>query len=235
VVKGVRRGPLYVKFESGRYVETESTDYHAGIRIYFPRLQNGVLTVAMNLVKSVEELGELSTTEGAQIARAIDDAETRADEDRRRLREQHERDLVEAEKADLMAAAKKPVEVSAESLAQAARMAELTALLTRFPPSSWSLESPDKIAHRRVILGIQPTDEDMAFLRAFGDWKEAFELWKASQAAADKARKDVAEAAAAEAAAKARAEAEAEVLAKKDAAKRAAAKGAARSRGDTQR
>lgn len=180
--KGVRRGPLYVKLEAGRYVEADPKDKGAGVRLFFPRAQKGSVVVAMVLIEEVSELGELSPTEGRHLARSIDRAEERAARERAEAKAAAELAAIEAEKARLLTAAS-TVEKTAEDLARAAEMAEFAALLSRFPPGTWTDETPDEIAKRRVVLGITPTEEDMAFLKTFETWKKAYAVWKVDQAA----------------------------------------------------
>ena len=67
------------------------------------------------------------------------------------------------------------------------KIAEYTALLVRFPPGRWTLESPEKIRHRRVILGIPPSQEDIEFLEVFEQWKGAYKMWRKAQKAQDEA------------------------------------------------
>ena len=67
------------------------------------------------------------------------------------------------------------------------KIAEYTALLVRFPPGRWNLESPKKIRHRRVILSIAPSDEDIAFLEVFDQWKDAYAMWRKAQKAKEEA------------------------------------------------
>ena len=86
---------------------------------------------------------------------------------------------VEAAKAEAAAAEA----VKAATTVKPSDTKRFAELLGRFPPEKWKPTTPADIEHRRIILGVNPTEEDRAFLAVFDEWKKAWDAWSAAQAA----------------------------------------------------
>ena len=173
------------------WVAARREDKGAGVRLWWIQDLDGFQFVSVRDMVELKEAGTVS-------------AEQTRDAEKRR-REMAERTDAERAKADAERAAAASAEAKAKELIQAVEAAKAEAaaaeavkaattvkpsdtkrfaeLLGRFPPEKWKPTTPADIEHRRIILGVNPTEEDRAFLAVFDEWKKAWDAWSAAQAA----------------------------------------------------
>ncbi len=173
------------------YRAADEDEEGAGVRFWFPRAQDGFIFVHLSGVKRLEELGELSSDEGRSIARARVAAAHRAERERFQIRAMRAaEDAAEESAAEKPVAGGEPAAESGEPGAEKPPVAEgdgasdaaseagrMAALLVRFPPAKWTLDTPQEIRRRKVILGLFPSDEEKAFLAVFDEWRPAYAAW----------------------------------------------------------
>jgi len=168
----------------------------AGVRLFFVKDADGFVFVPTKDMKSAEKLDDLTEREGRELAKRRIAAQRRADEDRDRLHREEIRREADA-KAKASESAERPKDKDAGGKAKsdepspAEQIAKYTALLTKYPPGKWTLDTPKDIERRRIVMDLFPTDEEKAFLAVFDDWSRAYASWKAGQEAA-KAAEDAA-------------------------------------------
>jgi hypothetical protein len=189
----------------GSYVPADEDEAGAGVRFWFPGAQDGFIFMELRDIQRLEELGELSADEGRSLARARAEAAARAAEERFQIKAR--RAAAEAAAKAAAEAAEKGEEgaddadgtgegdepetgdgpaadgpaadgsEASEEPAEDEDAGRMAALLLKFPPTRWSLDSPKEIERRKVILGLFPSDEEKAFLAVFDEWKVAYAAW----------------------------------------------------------
>lgn len=184
-----------VRSQAGYGWEEVDRDHpDAGVRLWYVALQDGYVFVKQADVAKLESLGELSLDASNAIADATEQSRLEAKAERLRLQQERaeriaaERAAAEAEEAATEAEAEAEATADAEGGTEEAaatepadQVAKYTALLVRFPPSRWSLDTPQKVEHRRVILGLAPSTEEKEFLEVFEEWKRAYAVWQKAQ------------------------------------------------------
>ncbi len=213
--------------QGGAYEPSDQDDPEAGLRLWFPLLQDGFIFVPVKAVERLDEVGALSVSEGRSIAKARVAARERADAERAVLRAVRAAELsaeVEAEakakeheeetsaKARAAAAEDEAAGApdgeageTAPAMSEAERTAaRRKALLERFPLTRWKPETPAEIQRRKVVLGLFPSDDERAFLESFDEWSKARDEHLRQEAARKAAAGDGAGSAAATAAPAAR-------------------------------
>jgi hypothetical protein len=154
----------------------------AGVRLYFVKDADGFVFIPTKDMKGAEKLEDISEREGRDLAKRRVAAAHRADEERERLRREREKreakaraKAEDAEKTSDEGAAKE-TELTAEE-----QLARYTALLAKYPPDKWTLDTPKDIERRRIVMDLFPSDEEKAFLAVYDDWAKAYTAWKAGQ------------------------------------------------------
>ncbi len=173
----------------GGFEPADQDEDGAGLRLWFPRAQDGYIFVHVVEMKRVEELGAITADEGRAIALAQRDAKRRALAERQDVVAR----LAAAEAArqaekEATAAADEAATTEEEGVTEVETKtlsAEHVALLDKYPPSRWNLETPKEIQRRKVVLGLFPSEEEKAFLEAFPQWKVAYEKWQSVKALAE--------------------------------------------------
>jgi hypothetical protein len=56
--------------------------------------------------------------------------------------------------------------------------------MKQFPPETWKPERSDEIKRRIIILSVQPSKEEAAFMESYDLWLEGYRLWERAQGAA---------------------------------------------------
>lgn len=180
--------------EAGFGWETVDRDHpEAGVRLWYVNMLDGYVFIKQSHVAEIESFGALSVESSDAIVKATEQGRLAAKAERARLLEERKARIA-AERAAAEAAESAAAEgeegASAESgeataeadgAADVEQLASLTALLVRFPPSRWSLDTPQKVEHRRVILGLAPSSEEKEFLEVFEEWKKAYTIWRQAQ------------------------------------------------------
>jgi hypothetical protein len=158
----------------------------AGVRLYFVKDADGFVFILKKDMKDAEKLEDISEREGRDLAKRRVAAQHRADEERDQLRKERERREAKAkEKAE--AEEKAGDETSKEHAAAMTpeeQLAHYQALLKKYPPGKWTLDSPKDIERRRIVMDLFPNEEEKAFLAVYDDWAKAFAVWKAAKDAA---------------------------------------------------
>ncbi|MCE9635495.1 MAG: hypothetical protein K8T90_07300 [Planctomycetes bacterium] len=172
------------------WVAARREERGAGIRLWWVHDLDGFQFVAARDLLDVAESGSVSLEQSREAEKRRRAATESTDAERRRADAEKAtldeaaakaKSLIEAvEVAKAEAAAAEAAKSSAVSPADAKRFAEL---LGRFPPEKWTPSTPAAIEQRRVVVGVNPTAEERAFLAVFGEWKKAWEAWTAAQAA----------------------------------------------------
>lgn len=167
----------------GGWAPCEADDADAGMRLWYVRRQDGYVFVkASQLDGTPRRLGPATADDARKISEAKERARKRAAEERERVQKK-----LDELKARLKgnSGSKDKGEGDAEEPLLTPQEAGLDEaqlkLLTDFPPGEeWSLETPEKIQHRKVVMGLFPTVEQKRFLATFDDWKAAYEAWQAA-------------------------------------------------------
>ena len=193
----VRTKGMFEKRErTGEFVACEREVEGAGVRVWFPRLQNGYWFLHAESIERIEELGELTREDAERIQNARREAAVRAEKQRqdalRRLQELRRRETaedaadgagddesVDTGSADTGAASTDDAESTGASKADLDREAAYQKLLVRFPPSEWKPERKKLIEERKVVLGLFPSSEEKAFLAVYSAWTQAYRWWEA--------------------------------------------------------
>lgn len=184
-ITGIVRGTsLWTREVGGAWESCDEQDEGAGIKLWFIKQQYGYVWIKREEVKEIVEVTVPGEDPEAELSDLRDKAREKAAEERRRIRE--EKAAAAAEKAAAAEAAgaegEKPADGDAQQGESAAdQIADYTALLVKYPPGRWTLETPDKIRQRFVTNGQGATDEEKAFLEIFERWKKAYETWKKSK------------------------------------------------------
>lgn len=195
-ITGVSKGHRVEIHEGNRYFpSTDRKAKNAGIRVYYALGLNGYIFVPYSSVDEIRFRGFLSKTEGEQIAKSLKEERTKAEKDRARAIA----DLLakkaakaESESSDTEKAAEKAKAAGGASgdplasIADPGRMIRIRALLKKFPPDKWKPSRLDDIKRRAIILDVQPSSEESAFMEGYDLWLEGYRLWKAAKAKAEK-------------------------------------------------
>ncbi len=194
----VRVRGVFERRVRGVWEECDPEDKGAGVRLWYPKKQDGYTFHPIIQIKKLDELGAVTADESASIHRARHAAQRRADGERaelKRKREEAARRRAEAEAAekgeDKPAAEEKPAEDKPADKPSASdeekkRDERFEELLLQYPPTDWKPDRPKKIERRRVVLGLFPSDEEKAFLEVYDEWNAAYEWWAAKIADSSK-------------------------------------------------
>jgi hypothetical protein len=175
-----REGRLWeVLIRGSRWDPAEREAEGSGIRLWYVKRQLGYVFVpAGDVVGNPRDLGQASADDARRIREDRERAKARAKAARERAIEMTKRNR------ERLKQRRKGTGEDAQAEAGAKPEDFLTepqkALLRKFPADKWSPNTPDKIQHRKVILGLFPTDEEKAFLEVFDKWKAAFDALEAA-------------------------------------------------------
>jgi hypothetical protein len=163
----------------------------AGIRLWWVQDLDGFQFVAEGEILEMTVLGSVTDDETKALQKRAEETKAAAERERERLEAERaaaaeaeaaaKKLLAEVDKAkqDSDAKAKEAAKPADEVKAQ--RWAEL---LAKYPPGTWTLDTPAEIERRKIVLGLFPNDEEKAFLAAFEEWKPAYNAWMKAQALA---------------------------------------------------
>ncbi|MHC4469592.1 MAG: hypothetical protein ACYTDY_16085 [Planctomycetota bacterium] len=194
-INGVSKGHRVEILDGKRYIpSTDRKAKNAGIRVYYALGLNGYIFVPYSSVDEIRFRGFLSKKEGQQIAKSLEDDQTKAEKDRARAIA----DLLakkaakaESESSDAEKSGVKPKAAGATSgdplasISDPSRMIKIRALLKKFPPDKWKPSRLDDIKRRAIILDVQPSSEESAFMDGYDLWLEGYRLWKAAKSKAE--------------------------------------------------
>jgi hypothetical protein len=191
VLRGIVKAARIEVLKDGRYVPSKDNEEQgAGIRVWYAMGLNGFVFVPYVSVDAIEFQGPLPEAEGLEIARWIA-AEKRKKEERLKQamrareakRKAAEKDEA-GEEEDEEAGKPKPDSGSRKDVPTSRpvrneeRAARIGELLKRFPPDKWKPSRLAEIKDRQLILSINPTDEERAFMKSYDLWLEGYELWQ---------------------------------------------------------
>lgn len=185
IVGVVTTASLYERRDGSSWVQAEKDAPGAGIRLFFLRDQEGFVFIPTREIRASEKQSDLTEQEGKDLEKAHSNSAKRAADEREKLRKDRQA-REEAEKAKAAAAEDKAKGEGAEKTKSGGaatddQIARYTALLAKYPPTKWSPDSPAEIEKRRIVMGLQPTDEEKAFVAVFEEWSKAYTAWKAGQ------------------------------------------------------
>jgi hypothetical protein len=167
-------------------------DRGAGVRLWWVNDLDGFMFVPATEILELRVLGTITNEQSQESAKRRRESSERAEAERDRIDQAKDQAedtqaqakflLAEVEKARREATAMALVDQQKkDDVAKAKRWAEL---LSRFPPDKWTLETPKEIDKRRTVMHVFPNDDEIEFLKAFDEWKEAWTAWKSAQDAA---------------------------------------------------
>jgi hypothetical protein len=169
----------------------------AGIRLYFVKDADGFVFVPTREMKDAEKLETVSEREGRDLVKHRIAAAQRAGDEREKLRKEREKHEAQAKAEEAEKAADESKAATDHVPTPEEQLARYTALLKKYPPGKWTLDTPKDIERRRIVMDLFPNDEEKAFLAVYDEWSRAFTAWKAGQDAL-KASEDAAKPAAEE-------------------------------------
>lgn len=190
IVGIVTTASMYERRDGAAWVQAEKDTPGAGVRLFFLRDQEGFVFIPSREIRASEKQGDVTEQEGKELEKAHSNSAKRASDEREKLRKERQA-REEAEKAKAAAAEDKSKsdgqdKAKGGTATTEDQIARYTALLAKYPPSKWTPDSPAEIEKRRIVMGLQPTDEEKAFLAVFDEWTKAHAAWKAGQEKAAK-------------------------------------------------
>lgn len=164
----------------------------AGIRLWWTNDLDGFQFVVEREVLEMRTLGAMTPEDSKELAkRRTEAAERTAKERKKQEKEAAKVEDATAQAKSLVAEVEKAkAEGQIAALAEAKRKADESKakrwaeLLAKYPPDKWSADLPKEIERRKTTLHLFPSEDEVAFLKVYTEWREAVEAWKAAQALA---------------------------------------------------
>ena len=190
-VKGLIRGGMGSEKPGGLtgFVPAKAAEKNSGIRLFYVFGTNSYLFLPKEIIKQQETVGFLSDLEVRELDLKAEEeaAKHRAEMDERLalIKELQKR---QAEDHDLVAKLRDLAQLEEEAAAQRAQEAAWQELLQRFAPEAgWTPERLVQI-RQRIVNDVFPSAEEREFVKAFEEWKKAFEARQAGRLPAPASR-----------------------------------------------
>jgi hypothetical protein len=157
---------------------TDPTDPRTGIRVWYYQDLDGYIFVEQKALERVDVLGSLTTDE----SKALSDAVAAARGARAHV---------------VAAAASRPARKEGDPAPESKPATDLDgytavqkSILERFPPEKgWNPEKFGELQRRKIVLHVNPSNEEQAFIDEFPTFQEAWQRWLAAHPKSEEAPK----------------------------------------------